>query len=322
MFWKREKKPTLTLFFATDVHGSTICWKKFIHAAKFYNADVLILGGDMTGKALVPIVRENGHRYRVHFLEQEFVIEGEEALREMKEKITNRGYYPYVTTPDEIEALRQNKDMLDALFKREVLKRIEEWLAYADEKLAQSGVPCYVAPGNDDFFEIDELIRESRHVCLADGQVIELDPYHEMISSGWSNRTPWHTFREADEEDLLRRYEAMIRRMKRPETGVFNFHVPPYRSTLDEAPELTEDLQPKYAGRALVPVGSTATRQVIETYQPLLGLFGHIHEARGVIRIGRTLCINPGSAYEQGRLLGALVTLEPDRVKHYVLTMG
>ena len=36
------------LFFATDVHGSEICWKKFISAGKFYEADVIILGGDIT----------------------------------------------------------------------------------------------------------------------------------------------------------------------------------------------------------------------------------------------------------------------------------
>ena len=49
------------IFFATDLHGSEVCWKKFLNAARFYDADVLICGGDMTGKAIVPIVSENGH---------------------------------------------------------------------------------------------------------------------------------------------------------------------------------------------------------------------------------------------------------------------
>ncbi len=52
------------IFFATDLHGSEVCWKKFLNAAKFYDADVLICGGDMTGKAIVPIVSHGRARRR------------------------------------------------------------------------------------------------------------------------------------------------------------------------------------------------------------------------------------------------------------------
>jgi Icc-related predicted phosphoesterase len=171
-------------------------------------------------------------------------------------------------------------------------------------------------------FELDDLILASKHVQLAEGQVVELDNHHEMISSGWSNFTPWRTYREEDENKLRARCEAMISQLKNVKNGIFNFHVPPYGSTLDDAPELTEDLRPKYAGTSLVPVGSHAVRAVIEEYQPLLGLFGHIHEGKGTTRLGRTLCINPGSMYEQGRLLGTVVKLERNRVRSYVLTTG
>jgi Icc-related predicted phosphoesterase len=91
---------------------------------------------------------------------------------------------------------------------------------------------------------------------------------------------------------------------------------------LDDAPELDENLRPKYAGNAVRPVGSHALREAIEKYQPLLGLHGHIHEGRGAIRIGHTLCINPGSMYEQGSLLGALIQLGPNKIETYVLTSG
>jgi hypothetical protein len=157
---------------------------------------------------------------------------------------------------------------------------------------------------------------------LAEGRVIEIDEHHEMISSGWSNFTPWHTFREEEEDQLRRRYEAMIAQLRDVKNSVFNLHAPPYGSTLDDAPELTEDLRPRYAGRSLVPVGSRAVRAVVDEYQPLLGLFGHIHEGKGTIRLGRTLCINPGSMYEQGRLMGALVNLARNKVKSYMLTTG
>ena len=312
----------ITVFFATDVHGSDICWKKFINAGKFYEADIIILGGDMTGKAIVPIIHQGGDSYKVVLLEQESLLKGEDQVTAMVKKIRSRGYYPYQTTPDEISELNQNPGRVDEIFAAEVLKTAQQWLDYADEKLEGSGIRCFVSPGNDDMFELDELVRTSKHVELGEGRVIQLDKDHELISSGWSNITPWHTFREEDEDKLRLRYEAMISQLKDVKRSIFNIHVPPYNSTLDEAPELTEDLRPKHGGRSIVPVGSRACRAVIEEHQPLLGLFGHIHEAKGTARIGRTLCINPGSMYEQGRLLGAVVKVDRDKIKNYVLTTG
>lgn len=310
------------IFFATDIHGSEVCWKKFLNAGAFYQADVLVLGGDMTGKALVPIVQQGGGRYRAVLLEQEEVLQGEEALAALMRRIRSRGYYPYVTTPEELAELQADPQRVEQLFVAQVLRTLEEWLAYADAKLDGTGVRCYVAPGNDDMFQLDDLIRSARHVTLAEGQVIALDDHHAMVSSGWTNITPWHTFREEPEEALYARLSAMIAQLDNPRNAVFNFHAPPYGSTLDDAPELTADLRPKRAGNAVVPVGSRAVRRLIEEHQPLLTLCGHIHEARGSVRLGRTLCLNPGSAYEQGRLLGAVIQLERGQVKHYVLTTG
>ena len=311
-----------TLFFATDIHGSDICWKKFLNAGKFYGADVLILGGDMTGKAIVPVVRLGAEKYKVTLLQQDFEINSADELTEMTKRIRSRGYYPYQTDPDELAELEKNPERIHEIFIAEVLRVVAEWLEIAETKLAGSGMRVYVAPGNDDQFEIDELVRASKHLTLAEGQVVALDAQHEMISSGWSNRTPWNTYREEDEPDLAKRYAAMIANLKDPRNAIFNIHVPPHKSNLDEAPELDENLRPKYAGNALKPVGSTALRAAIEKYQPLLGLHGHIHEGRGHSRIGKTLCINPGSLYEQGVLQGALVKLGKNKIESYVLTQG
>jgi Icc-related predicted phosphoesterase len=311
-----------TLFFATDVHGSDICWKKFISAAKFYDADIIILGGDMTGKAIVPIIHQGGDTFKSILLEQASILEGEDKVQEMEQHIKSRGYYPYRTTPDEIQELDANPERVDQIFHSQVLETAQAWLDYADEKLEGTAIRCYVAPGNDDMFELDDLIRTAKHVELVEGQVVELDRHHEMISSGWSNITPWHTYREEDDDKLRVRYDAMISQLRNPRNAVFNLHVPPYGSTLDDVPELTEDLQPMHAGRSLVPVGSKAVRDVIKEHQPILGLFGHIHEGKGAIRLGKTLCINPGSMYEQGRLLGAVVKLARNKVGSYILTTG
>jgi Icc-related predicted phosphoesterase len=195
-------------------------------------------------------------------------------------------------------------------------------MQFADAKLEGTGLTCYVCPGNDDMFEIDKAIAASKHVHTVEGQVIRLDEHHEMISTGWSNPTPWKTHREESEEALRKRIEPMLAQVKDMPNAVFNFHAPPYGSGLDDAPELTKDMRPAYAGRSLIPVGSKAVGEAIEKHKPLLGLHGHVHEGKGTRKYGRTLCVNPGSMYEQGILHGALIDLELKKVGNYVLTTG
>ncbi len=310
------------IFFATDIHGSDICWNKFLNAGKFYEADQLILGGDMTGKAVVPFIHQGGANYRVTLLEQVFDITNEDELTDMKKRVRSRGYYPYMTNPDEIAELEKDPERVSKIFLQEVLKVVQEWMEIADRKLSGTGMKVYCCPGNDDMDEVDEILMESRTVVHSEGKVVTLASGHEMIASGWSNKTPWNTHREEDEDQLKIRYEAMTSQLKNPHSAIFNIHVPPYKSNLDEAPELDENLRPKMAGQALKAVGSTALREAIEKTQPLLGLHGHIHEGRGVSHIGKTLCINPGSMYEQGTLLGALINLGKNKVEDYVLTTG
>ena len=312
----------MKLYFATDIHGSEKCWKKFINASKFYEADVLILGGDMTGKAIIPIIAQGGGRYKVTLLDQETILESKEQVDKMVATIMDRGYYPYVTDPDEVAEISSSPGISDQLFLKEALKTMQRWLEYADARLESSHMPCYVCPGNDDMFEIDDLIKQSKHVELVEGKIIRLDEHHEMINAGWSTPTPWITPREESEDQLRQRIQVMIDQLKDVKNSVFNLHDPPYGSGLDEAPELTKDLRPAYAGRSLISVGSHAVLDVIEKYEPLLGLFGHIHEGKGTRKYKRTLCINPGSMYEQGMLHGAVVELKPKKVGNYILTTG
>jgi len=312
----------MQIFFASDVHGSEICWKKFINAGKFYEADTLILGGDMTGKAVVPIIAQGGERYKVTLLDQESILEGGEKVAEMVKTIQNRGYYPYVTDPDEVAEISSTPGRSDDIFLDEVLKTIRRWLEYADEKLNGTGIRCFVCPGNDDIFAIDDVIATSKSVENVEGRLIQLDDHHEMINTGWTNPTPWDTHREEDDQALLARIEAIASQLQNPRSAVFNLHAPPYGSGLDEAPELTKDLRLAYAGQSLISVGSKAVLEVVEKYQPMLGLFGHIHEGKGTRKYRKTLCINPGSMYEQGILQGALIDLKPNKVGNYILTTG
>ena len=318
-----SRKPDTRIFFATDIHGSETCWRKFLNAGKHYEADVLILGGDMTGKALVPIVEQGAGHWRASLLENRYDFESEEDVVKFEDMVKRRGYYPFRTTPDEMTELESNEELRNQFFYEHMLGTVERWMQMADERL-EEGVECFVSPGNDDQFEVDEIVAAAKRVRLAEGQVVEFGDF-QMVSTGWSNRTPWDTYREEDEDALGERLQKMISQVTAPpEKTIYNFHCPPYGSGLDDAPELTEDLRPKHGGRSIVPVGSTAVREAIEKGQPALSLHGHIHEARGNTRIGHTLCINPGSSYEQGQLLGAVVDLDSKKkkIKRFVLTSG
>ena len=318
-----SREPETRVYFATDIHGSETCWRKFLNSGKHYEAKVMVLGGDMTGKALVPIVEEVAGRWRATLLENRQEFKSEDEVKEFEESVRRRGYYPFRTTPDEMAELEKDEKLRNELFHTEMLGTVERWMQMADEKLEGTGIECFVSPGNDDQFEVDEIISAASHVRLAEGKVVEFGEF-QMVSTGWANRTPWDTYREEDEDKLAERLRKMTSQVSAlPERTIYNFHCPPYNSGIDDAPEITADMRPKDAGRSTVPVGSTAVREVIEEGQPTLALHGHIHEARGNTRIGRTLCINPGSSYEQGQLLGAVVDLDGGKkVKRFVLTSG
>ena len=313
----------MRLFFATDVHGSETCWRKFLNAGAHYKADALILGGDMTGKALVPVVHDGGENWHATLLENRQELAGEEQVREFEEAVIRRGYYPFRTTPEEVRELRENEARWHGLFEEKMLETVKKWMDLADERLGGSGIACVVCPGNDDQLEVDEVVQQARHVTLGEGRIVEIDGF-QLASTGWANRTPWNTYREEDEADLEKRLSAVVEQVTAaPERTIFSFHCPPYNTGLDSAPELTEDMRLKDAGHSTKPVGSTAVRETIERHQPALALHGHIHEARGSTRLGRTLCINPGSSYEQGQLLGAVIDLDgKKKVKRFILTSG
>ncbi len=308
------------VFFATDLHGSETCWRKFLNAAKFYGCDTLVCGGDMTGKAIVPIVEEDGHfSYTLQAVQQ---VVPAEQVGDVEATIRRKGYYPLRVTPDRLKELDENAEVRADTFREVMLAGVERWMNLAAEKLAGTGVRCFVSPGNDDEFEVDDVIRKASAVELGEGRHIEIDGF-TMISSGWSNATPWKTHREESEDKLTERIDAMAKQVPEMSKAIFNLHCPPYGSGLDEAPAIDADLRLLHGGRALRPVGSTAVRAAIDRYQPLLSLHGHIHESKGAVKLGKTLAINPGSAYEEGMLMAAIIQLDAKKgIKSYQLVNG
>jgi uncharacterized protein len=310
----------MKIFFATDIHGSEICWKKFLNAAAFYKADLVVLGGDVTGKIMVPIVAYPGY-WEVTVRGERMRLDSREELLKVEQQLRDRGSYPAVVTREELDQL-SSQDAIDRRFNSEMTRSLDRWLDMADGKLRGGAVPCILNGGNDDIFEIDPILESAPCVTFAEGKVIDLGGF-TMVSMGYTNPTPWDTHREAPEEELAVKIDALAARVPDLGRSIFNFHAPPYGTGLDEAPELDASMRPTHGGAVMKAVGSTAVRESIVRYQPLLSVHGHIHESRGVTKLGRTLTVNPGSSYGDGVLQAALIDINPKNGKiKYVLVNG
>jgi uncharacterized protein len=318
----RQRTRSARLCFVTDVHGSERCFKKFLNAGRFYDAQFLILGGDITGKSLVPIERSNGG-WRARYGDHVYVDLTDRERAELEQLVRDQGQYPVVGTSEELRELF-SEDRRNQTFTDVVVAGMRRWMELAEERLAGTAIRCFVTPGNDDFWEIDEVIESSTAVVFGEGRRIRLDDEHEMLTTGYSNVTPWHTPRELDEDRLSARLDALFAKVEDPENLIAVLHCPPYACELDQAPLIDSQFRVKTSGGEPVmgPVGSTAVREFIETRQPLLGLHGHVHESKAGQYIGRTLCLNPGSEYTVGVLNCALVNLYEDGAVDYQFTSG
>jgi hypothetical protein len=312
----------IRIYFATDVHGSERTWRKLVKAGKFYDANIVVLGGDLTGKAIVPIMKKPDGTHISMYMEKEWVLKSPQELKEHEEKIRTNGLYIYHTDNKEFEELAANEEKREQLFLRLTIERLRQWVKIADEELKGSSIEYYVCPGNDDRLEIDSILEESRCIKNAEGNTILIDDTYEMVSTGWTNPTPWKTPRECSEEELAKKIEALTSKVQKQETAIYAFHAPPFNSGLDSAPVLDKSLKLKHAGTEVASVGSTSVRDVIMKCQPLLGIHGHIHESKGIRKIGRTLCFNPGSMYDAGILVGTIINLEKGKIKGYCSVSG
>lgn len=309
------------IFFTTDVHGSEKTFRKFISAGKFYKADVLILGGDLTGKLIIPVVKQPDGGCVATFVGEERVVKNEKELQDLEKLIRFSGFYPYRTNPDEVRELSSDEVKMEELFGRLITESIGRWIRLCEEHLSGTGIKCFIQGGNDDRRDVSEILDNSDYVVNPEGKVVWIDEHHEMISTGYANITPFDCPGDIPEEELAKKIDAMASKVENMKNCIFNFHCPPYGCGLDLAPKLDKTLKPVVPPED-IPAGSTAVLKAVERYQPLLGLHGHIHESRGTIRIGRTLCINPGSEYGEGILRGVIINLKKNDIASYLLTSG
>jgi Icc-related predicted phosphoesterase len=327
MFWNKkkstEKGEKQVLFFASDLHGSNVCFKKFVNGAKFYGADALIMGGDATGKAIIPICKQSDGTHLAYQTGGEVTLESRAEIEEFTKRVGDSGFYAAEMTEDEYQELANDEERRHILFKKLVVERVAEWCEFAGKKLKDTGIPLITSPGNDDFFEIDNVLNNSPHVHYHDMEITELGAY-EILHCGGSTETPWDTEREFTEAEYQAKFDELIPQVKDMSRCIFNVHCPPYGTILDACPKLDENLQVEYdmGNPVSMHAGMKTVYTEIEKHQPLLGVHGHIHEGRGEIKIGRTVCVNPGSVYPEGVLQGVLITLKGGEVKGIQMTQG
>ena len=316
-------KDKFTIYFATDIHGSERCFMKFLNAGKAYGADAVILGGDVTGKALVPIVEQAGGTFKANLFGKEELAQDAAELEEIEKRIRTLGFYPYRTTPEEYDRMVADPEYVSKVFDEVMRRATERWVEIADTRLKEAGLPCLVMPGNDDIPVVKDVLEEGRWVVQGEDHVVEFGPY-QVLCLGYSTITPWDSPREITEEDMAERLAKLVEQIAPGKPVIFNVHNPPADSGTDLAFKLSADMKIETAGGEPLraPVGSHAVRSAIETVQPVLALHGHIHESRAMTSIGRTKVCNPGSLYPDGTLQGVIITLDGDRVKGFKFVTG
>jgi len=303
------------IWFFTDFHGSDRCFRKFLNLVKHRNRpNVLILGGDITGKQLVPIVEDPHGNIRATFGYHEIRVPASE-LSKVKQKISDHGYYPYECADHVLKQLRTDGESLEAIFEKLVRERLQKWVKLADSRLPPHDVcQVLVSAGNDDPLFTDEILDTSARLIRPEGRVIDLPCDLKLISTGYCNETPWDCPRDVTELQLAQRIAKMTAHLKAGDTGrlLFNLHCPPKDTALDLADKIDRHTMRRVAGPKgpiQEHVGSTAVRNAIENWQPIASLHGHIHQVYAKDHIGKTICFNPGSDYRSGHLQGAFLQI-------------
>jgi len=312
----------LKLFFVTDLHGSTVCFRKFINAVLWSKPpDFLILGGDISGKSVIPLIRQEDGQFTIPLNGELQSLSADEVVH-FKTQAEDRGAYIYECSTEDwkhftYSAVEQQR-VAQALQER----RLTEWLVYARERLSKTKTRLIVNCGNDDDFFLDEIIESFPPIIFPEGKAIALDADLTLLSVGYSNTTPWHCKRELTEPELRERIDLIVRRAPKSENCIFNFHCPPINTALDLAPKLDGKLRPSLGidGVVMHHYGSVAVREAILKFNPLLSLHGHIHEQHVIEKLGVTVCVNPGTAYWTGSLQGVVATFDAGRLVGVHLT--
>jgi Icc-related predicted phosphoesterase len=309
------------ILYGSDFHGSEAVFRKFLASGLQYKVNALMVGGDVTGKAMVPVIHQGGGKYQGHLFGADKIASTPDELEALKKSISNVGFYPIVLEKDEAQELENDPVRMGARFEKEMCNRVRDWMKLAEEKLVPQSITLYFMPGNDDLYSIDGVIDEFKHIRNPDMKCFEMEGGYNVVGLSNANMTPWHCARDLEEPDLAAKLGQLAALIQKPERTVAIIHVPPFNSSLDTCPDLDQNLKIITQGGQVVmkPAGSPAVRAFIEKVQPMLTLHGHIHESPGHTRIGKTLMINAGSEYAEAIMKAAIINLEDGKVKGHLL---
>lgn len=300
-----------------DVHGAESVWRKWLKVPEIYQVDALLLCGDLTGKSLVPLIERGGGKWNAFYFGKNWLLDEGSQLDQMEKRIQDAGAYTVRCSPDKVEELKKYPDKLESLMMGMITERMSRWMEMLQSRVDLTRTDAIVMPGNDDDWEVDEVIKgfEDKGIrwCLDEPVDVLGVP---MISLDYVNPTPWDTPREDSEKGLRKRIKKLVKKLDDPSRAIFNFHAPPHGTMLDLAPELDSSRKPvTVAGQVnFVHVGSHAVTEAIEKYKPMIGLHGHIHESSGHDTVGGVTVVNPGSEYGEGILRGYIIEIKDGRV--------
>lgn len=314
----------IRILYGSDFHGSDVVFRKFLAASMQYKAEILIVGGDVTGKAMVPVIHQGHGRYTGSWFGKQETANTPQELEKIKKNISTVGFYPIILEKEEADELESDPGKMAERFECEMCQRVREWMTLAEEKLNPLGATLYFMAGNDDLMSIDQVVSEFHHIRNPDMTRFEVEGGYEIVGCSNSNMTPWACARDIEEDELTAKLNNLAGIIQNPDQTIAVLHVPPYGSGLDTCPELDKNLKIITEGGQVVmkSAGSTAVKSFIEKVQPMLSLHGHIHESPGHVRIGRTLAINAGSEYAEGIMKAAIINLENGKVKGHLLISG
>jgi uncharacterized protein len=313
------------VYFVSDLHGSEVCFRKFLNSAPVYSPDLLIYGGDILGKTLVPIFHDEDGGYHWYPSGHGSKKLSEAELPELERSVADSGRYTLVTTPEEWARLQRAPDEMNAQFERLANERLRHWLQLIRERLTPTKIPVVMNVGNDDFNGTLDVLRNEapENLLVPEGRVVSVGPY-EIFGCGYANMTPWHCPRDLEEADLQKVLDRTRGQIGNPKRTLLDIHAPPFGTSLDMAAELGPEFKPKVISGHMVMhhVGSTSVRELVESVHPLAGLHGHIHESRAADLVAGVPVFNPGSAYYSGQLQGLLLDLDEDRVLSHLFVLG
>ena len=310
------------ILYGSDFHGSEAVFRKFLASGLQYKVNALMVGGDVTGKAMVPVIHQGGGRYIGHLFGADKIATNATELEALKKSISSVGFYPIVLEKDEADELEKDPDKMGARFELEMCNRVRDWMRLAEEKLGPQNITLYFMPGNDDLYSIDKVIEDGhQHIHNPDMKCFEMEGGYFVVGLSNANMTPWRCIRDVEEPELAVKLDQMGALISQPERTIALIHVPPFNSGLDTCPDLDKNLKIITQGGQVVmkSAGSPAVKAFIEKVQPMLTLHGHIHESPGHVRNGRTLMINAGSEYAEGIMKAAIINLEDGKVKGHLL---